>query len=211
MLTKLKQRFQKLLSTQAEFAQRLGLTPNIITFIGIIVALMSAYAYTQWEKNSFYLLVAGILLLLSGYFDALDGALARHAERVTVFGGYLDSLLDRYADSVVYFGVVISKLCETTIGIAALIGSLLVSYSRARAESIGIKMETIGIMERPERILILVAATLLACFWRPAIEYAILILAILTNFTVLQRAVYTYKKLKARSVCQTEDAALHAP
>ncbi|MEM3357177.1 MAG: archaetidylinositol phosphate synthase [Candidatus Bathyarchaeia archaeon] len=200
MLTKLKQKIQKLLATQARIAQRIGLTPNIITIIGIALAIFSAVAYTQWQKNSTYLILATALLLLSGYCDALDGAVARLTQQTTPFGGFLDSLLDRYADAVVYAAVIISRLCEPAWGLAALIGSLLVSYTRAKAESIQIKMETIGIAERPERIIILAIATIIAYFWQPeaTINIAIIALAALTNLTVLQRSVHVYRKLKEK-------------
>lgn len=198
MLTKLKQKIQKLLATQARIAQRIGLTPNTITIIGIALAIFSAIAYTQWQRNNTYLILATALLLLSGYCDALDGALARLTQQTTPFGGFLDSLLDRYADAVVYAAVIISGLCEPAWGLAALIGSLLVSYTRAKAESIQIKMETIGIAERPERIIILAIATIIAYFWQPetTINIAIIVLAALTNLTVLQRSVHVYRKLK---------------
>lgn len=202
MLTKLKQKIQKLLETQAKTAQKLELTPNKISALGIISALLSAFAYTQWQTNHTYMLAAALLLLLSGYCDALDGALARTTQKTTLFGGYLDSLLDRYADAAIYTGIIISGLCETTWGLIALFGSLIVSYTRARAEAAEIKMETIGIAERPERILIITAATITAFLWQKEakniINTAIILLAALTNLTVLQRTLHTYKKLQKR-------------
>jgi archaetidylinositol phosphate synthase len=138
------------------------------------------------------------LLLLSGFCDALDGILARLYQQTTVFGGFLDSLLDRYADAIIYAGIIIGGLCDPLWGLIALTGSLLVSYSRARAEAAGIKMESVGLAERAERMIILIIASLVALFWQPetAIGIGIILLAILSNLTVLQRALYAYKRLK---------------
>jgi archaetidylinositol phosphate synthase len=191
MLTKLKEKIQKLLATQAKVAYKIGLTPNALSIIGIALAFLSALAYAYA-----YLLLATILLLFSGYCDSLDGALAREFQKTTAFGGFLDSLLDRYADAAVYTGIVLGGLCSIPWGLTALVGSLLVSYTRARAEAAGIKMESIGLAERAERIIILAIASLTAIFWPSALEVGIILLAIITNLTVLQRTLHVYNKLK---------------
>jgi archaetidylinositol phosphate synthase len=200
MLTKLKEKIQKMLLAEAEAAHRIGLTPNMISLIGIIFAFFSAVAYVQWQTNMLYLFFATILLLLSGFCDALDGVIARTYQKATPFGGFLDSLLDRYADSIVYMGIILGGLCDALWGLMALIGSLLVSYSRARAEAAGIKMESIGLVERAERIIILALTTIIAFLWQAqtqaVMNVGIILLAILTNLTVLQRSVHVYKKLK---------------
>ncbi|MEM2117465.1 MAG: archaetidylinositol phosphate synthase [Candidatus Bathyarchaeia archaeon] len=200
MLTKLKQKIQQILTKEAETAHKIGLTPNTVSAIGIILAFLSAIAYAMWQNNPTYLLLATLLLLASGFCDALDGVIARLYQQTTIFGGFLDSLLDRYADAAVYVGIIMGGLCNALWGIIALIGSLLVSYSRARAEAAGIKMETIGLAERAERLLIIAIATLTAYFWQltTIINASIILLAILTNLTVIQRSVYTYKKLKKK-------------
>jgi len=128
----------------------------------------------------------------------LDGALARLCQKTTPFGGFLDSLLDRYADSAVYVGIIFGGLCTVPWGLLALIGSLLVSYSRARAEAAGIKMEAIGLAERAERIIIIAAATIAEIFFAGIIEAGMILLAVLTNLTVLQRSLYAYKALKKK-------------
>jgi archaetidylinositol phosphate synthase len=108
--------------------------------------------------------------------------------------------LDRYADAIVYAGIILGGLCYALWGLVALVGSLLVSYSRARAEAAGIKMEAIGLVERAERIIILAIATVIAFFWQSqtqaVMNSGIILLAILTNLTVLQRSLHVYKKLK---------------
>ncbi|MGB9777839.1 MAG: archaetidylinositol phosphate synthase [Candidatus Bathyarchaeales archaeon] len=200
MLTKLKEKVQKMLLTEAEAAHRIGLTPNMISFIGIALAFFSALAYMQWQTNILYLFLAAILLLLSGFCDALDGVIARTYQEATPFGGFLDSLLDRYADAIVFMGIILGGLCDVLWGFVALVGSLLVSYSRARAEAAGIKMESVGLVERAERIIILAITTIIAFILQTqtqaVMKAGIILLAILTNLTVLQRSLHVYKKLK---------------
>jgi archaetidylinositol phosphate synthase len=136
--------------------------------------------------------------LASGYSDTIDGVLARNYQQATPFGGFLDSLLDRYADATVFSGIIIGGLCDVSWGLAALMGSVLVSYSRARAEAAGIKMESVGLAERAERMLILAAATVAAVFWLPSLRWGIILLAVLSNFTVLQRGLHAYRWLKKK-------------
>jgi archaetidylinositol phosphate synthase len=200
LLTKLKKKVQDMLTSEAKAAHKIGLTPNMVSTIGLALALSSAIAYTgtQGRYQSLGILLATILLLASGFCDALDGIIARIYQQTSVFGGFLDSLLDRYADVAVYGGIIIGGLCNPFWGLAALAGSLLVSYSRARAEAAEIKMESIGIAERAERILILAVASVVAIFWLPALNWGIILLAVLSNLTVLQRAVHVYNSLKKK-------------
>jgi archaetidylinositol phosphate synthase len=198
MLTRLKQKVQEMLTAEAKAAHTIRLTPNRISAIGIILAFLSATAYAQWQSNALYLLLATLLLLLSGFCDALDGVVARLFQQATAFGGFLDSLLDRYADAAVYTGIIIGGLCDVLWGLVAIAGSLLVSYSRARAEAAQVKMESVGLAERAERMIILVLASIIAYFWQPrqVMNAGIILLAILSNLTVLQRSLYVYRKLK---------------
>ncbi|MGC8997959.1 MAG: archaetidylinositol phosphate synthase [Candidatus Bathyarchaeia archaeon] len=197
MLTRLKAKVQSAIKTQAKAANKIGLKPNIISAIGILLAILSALAYDNGRQST-TMALAVVLLLLSGYCDVLDGALARLCQKTTPFGGFLDSLLDRYADSAVYMGIILGKLCTVPWGLVALIGSLLVSYSRARAEAAGIKMETIGFAERAERIIIIAATSIAEIFFVGIIEAGMILLAVLTNLTVLQRSLYAYKALSKK-------------
>ncbi len=203
MLTKLKKNVQEMLTGTAHAAHKIGLTPNIISIIGLALALCSATAYAMAQTQALLLLLAVALLLASGFCDTLDGVLARTHQQASVFGGFFDSVLDRYADAAVYTGVIIGGLCDPIWGLIALAGSLMVSYSRARAEATGIKMESVGIAERAERMIILAAASLAAFFWPQILNFGVLnigiiILAVLSNFTVLQRAIHVYKALKKK-------------
>lgn len=190
MLTKLKQRVQFWITAEAKLAHSIGLTPNQVSAAGIAFAALSALAYWKWHLHALLPILAPLLLLASGFCDALDGALARLYGEVTAFGGFLDSLLDRYADAIIFSGIVLGGLCDPLWGLVALTGSLLVSYARARAEAAGVKMEAVGIAERAERLIILAIASFLSTVWREALSWAVVVLAILTNLTVLQRVVY---------------------
>jgi len=208
MLTKLKKKVQKTLTGTAHAAHKIGLTPNIISVIGVALAILSAVAYAMAQNQPLLLLLAVVLLLASGFCDTLDGVLARTHQQASAFGGFFDSLLDRYADAAVYVGVIIGGLCDPVWGLIALAGSLLVSYSRARAEAAGIKMESVGIAERAERMIILAAASIVAIFWPQTITFwvlnvsalniGIIILGVLSNFTVLQRAIHVYRASKKK-------------
>lgn len=199
MLTKLKKKVQNMLTLEARAAHSIGLTPNTVSLIGLALALSSAFAYAATHDQPLWILLATILLLASGFCDALDGVIARIYQQTSVFGGFLDSLIDRYADVAVYAGVIVGGLCDPLWGLAALAGSIMVSYSRARAEAIKVKMESIGLAERAERMLILSIASIAAIFWLPALNIGIILLAVLSNFTVLQRGLHVYNSLKKKS------------
>lgn len=198
MLTRLKYQIQQLLSSEAKVAHDLGLTPNTISVIGLAFSASSAAAYALSLNQPYLLLVAIVFLLASGFCDTLDGIVARNYQKATVFGGFFDSILDRYADAIIFSGIIIGGLCDVTWGLAALFGSLLVSYSRARAEAIAVKMESVGIAERAERMLILAVASIVAVFWFPSLNFGIVGLAILSNLTVIQRGIHAYKSLKKK-------------
>jgi archaetidylinositol phosphate synthase len=197
-----------MLTAQANAAHKIGLTPNRVSLIGFILALAAAGAYGLASNYPWLLILATALLLASGFCDTLDGIIARTFQQITVFGGFFDSILDRYADAAVYAAIIVAGLSNPVWGstwgplwgLAALSGSVLVSYTRARAEAAGIKMESVGLAERAERMLILAAVSIIAFFWLPALGYGIALLAILANFTVLQRAVHVYKELKKKTV-----------
>jgi len=193
---------------EARVAHAIGLTPNQVSLFGILATLFSAYCYWSSQLNDSLLMAAAILLLVSGFLDALDGVLARAYGETTLFGGFLDSLLDRYSDAVILVSIILSRLVTDSqlwslVGFAAVIGSLLVSYSRARAEAAGIRMETVGLAERAERIIIIVAASFINLLWADALRWSVLLLAVLTNLTVMQRALYFWKASRKKEALAT--------
>jgi len=136
---------------------RLRLRPNHLTVIGLVVSFFAAGAFIAGHLRS-----AGTLLVLAGLCDLLDGSLARASGQVTAFGAFLDSVIDRYSDLVVLLGIVVlfartPNARGALVAMAGLVGSVMVSYTKARAESIGVECN-VGFMERPERMICLVAS-----------------------------------------------------
>ncbi len=165
-----------------ELVGRTGLTPNQLTLMGLLLN-----GLVGWVAAEGAFRLAGGLLLLAGIFDMLDGAVARATGRVTRFGGILDSVLDRYAEALVIGGLLVwfTRSSTGTVPVllcyAVIVGSILVSYVRARAEGAGLQL-TQGFFARPERIVVLALGLLAE---RPI--WALWLLAVATNLTVLQR------------------------
>jgi len=198
MLTKLKKKVQLWIMTEAKMAHSIGLTPNHVSALGIFFALISGIIYWKWRLLQFSLMTAPIFLLISGFCDALDGVIARIYGEATTFGKFLDSMLDRYADAIILCGIILGGLCDPFWGFVALIGSLMVSYARAKAEALGVEMEAVGVAERAERLIILVAASFLSVVYLEALNLAVIVLGILTSLTVLQRVVHFIRASKPR-------------
>jgi len=198
MLTKLKKKFQLWIMTEAKMAHNIGLTPNHVSALGIFLAVISGIIYWKWRLLPFSLITAPILLLISGFCDALDGVIARIYGEATTFGKFLDSMLDRYADAIILCGIILGGLCDPFWGFIALIGSLMVSYARAKAEALGVEMEAVGVAERAERLIILAAASFLSVVYLEALNLAVIVLGILTSLTVLQRVVHFIGASKPR-------------
>jgi soluble lytic murein transglycosylase len=172
---------------------RLQLRPNHLTMCGLLVSACAGAAFVLGQVRT-----AGILLIVAGLFDLFDGSLARASGQVTPFGAFLDSVIDRYSDIVVMLGIVVlyaqmPHARGALVAMAGLAGSVMVSYTKARAESIGIACN-VGMMERPERLICLIAGALLGLM-----EPALWALAVLANLTALQRILFTRRRLRERS------------
>lgn len=187
MLDKLRPQVKILLDPVAE---RINVNPNIITIVGLLVSVIAAYFFATGN-----LLLGGIFIGLSGLVDILDGAVARKHASTTPFGGVLDSTADRFADAVIIIGIIYGGFVYWLIGILALQASLTVSYVRARAESEGIKCN-VGIAERPERLVILMAGAFIGYAYNPVLGYAVALVMILGYITVFQRLYHSWKELK---------------
>jgi len=194
--SKLKKRFEEVVLAGVKPFADVGVTPNMVTFLGLLASFASALCYYSWAFSPLLLPAAGLLILLSGLFDAVDGVIARITNKVTAFGGFFDSVSDRYADAIVLTGVTLGGLCNPIAGFAALIGSLMVSYTRSRAEAAGMAMAGVGLAERAERMIILATMTFIAIWWLDALNYGIILLAILSHLTVIQRAQHFRRNAK---------------
>ena len=177
--------------------RRLRLRPNHLTVIGLGVSLLAATAFCTGRTRS-----AGALLILAGLCDFFDGSLARASGQVSAFGAFLDSVIDRYSDLVVLLGIVVlfaqmPHARGAIVAMAGLIGSMMVSYTKARAESIGVRC-TVGMMERPERMICLIAGALL-----DQLEPALWVLAVLANLTAIQRIAFTWRATRDAALLRT--------
>ena len=177
------------------------ITPNMLTLFGLVITGVGALLVATGQ-----LLVGGVVLAFAGLFDIFDGALARAAGKVYRYGAFLDSTVDRYSEGVVYLGILIYFLDQhdglrPIIVLIALAGSFLVSYVRARAQSLGFTCD-VGILARPERVVIIVAGLLLESLgikigsWTP-LTVALVILAVGTNFTAVQRVWVVWQQNRA--------------
>lgn len=189
-----KNRFRDLVKPIIDFFVRYKLNPNFLTSISFILCIGAAY---QYGKGS--LRLAAVILLVGGFFDMVDGAVARASNRVTKFGALYDSTLDRYAEIVVYIGLLIyfvrddgngelARLVYVLLVVIGLGGSLMVSYVRARAEGLGFECK-VGILQRPERIVLLGLGSLVA---KPVLIVALIIIAFFANYTAIQRIVHIW-------------------
>lgn len=170
-------------------AKKIPFSPNTITITGFVVTLFACYVLME------NLRLGGILVLAGGFFDILDGAVARINDNTTRFGAFLDSVLDRYSDAFILLAIA-ENLSNNNhyngvfLSLFALIGSFLISYSRARAEGIGEECKY-GLMERTERILLIsfgaITDLIIPVLW---------VLSILTHFTVFQRIYYVWLHTK---------------
>jgi len=168
-----------------------GLTPNVFTFLGLIVNSAAAALFAMGLFRQ-----AAAVLFLAGFLDMADGQVARRVGQVTAFGGFLDSTLDRYSDLALYMGLVvyytlIGRTFYMALAAVAMASSFMVSYSRARAESL-IPSCKVGFMERPERLVLLIIGGM---YKRMA--PVLWVIAAISTITVIHRVFYTWKELRA--------------
>ena len=191
---------------------RSRINPNVLTFMGLLMNIGCGvlYGYGMFFK-------AGLLMILANIFDMFDGQVARLRGRVTRFGAFFDSVIDRYSDIIVFVGIMVyyarptaghSTLLVTLTGLA-LVGSVMISYSRARAESLDIACK-VGFLERPERVVLLIIGSLTEV--GPAsspllhkMPQVLWVLAVLSHWTVVHRIYHTWRELR-----ETDRAAVKA-
>ena len=187
----------------------ININPNTISWLGLIVALLSGIVlYLSWDEH-WMLLLGAVLVLLSGYFDALDGKIAKLSGKCSVKGDFLDHVFDRYADMFMIAAIALSGWCDTFIGLMAVMGVLLTSYMGTQAQAVGAKRLYDGLLGRADRVVF--------CFLFPIIqlvlmafdvgffelfdhefnwmEIMMIYFAIVGNATAVQRVIITWKNL----------------
>src|SRR5215467_15756397 len=173
--------------------------PNVLTFIGLVINCVASWLFAQ---GKFF--AAGMVVLGAALFDMVDGRVARATDQVTRFGGFFDSVLDRYSDLALLMGLLvyyagINRYLYIVLTAIVMTGSVMISYTRARAEN-AIPKCKVGFLERPERVVLIILGALLdrmaAVLW---------VIAVLSNLTVIHRMIYTYHEAQ-----RLEDAQLRA-
>jgi archaetidylinositol phosphate synthase len=168
-----------------------GLSPNFWTSVGLGFAFLSAIIYGLNLQIQYSAIIGGVLLLVSGFFDVVDGQVARVIKKVSKKGGFLDSVFDKIAEVAILLGILIGSFAESYLVFLAITLSLLVSYTRSRAESLGITLQGIGIGERAERLLVIAIIGMIGFM-----QYAIIIVIIIAVITFIQRIIVTTKSIQ---------------
>ncbi len=171
------------------------ISPNVLTFMGLVInvvaALLFGYATGETQRRMFF--YAGLVVFAAGFFDLVDGRVARASNQVTRFGGFFDSVLDRYSDAALFFGLLVfyargNRFFYVVLTALVMISAIMVSYTRARAESL-IGSCKVGFMERPERLVLIIIGAL-ANRMAPVLW----VIAVLSTITVIHRMYYTWQQ-----------------
>lgn len=197
--------FRPIVNSVAALLARLRLTPNMVTVLGALLATITPFLIGNRAYIPF-----GLSVFFVGLLDGVDGAIARITGKTTKWGGFLDSSLDRYGDCIILIAYLFSPMTAPLGQIEvlfvqfrmwvcmAIVGSLMVSYTRAKSEAIGVKKCDIGIAARSGRLLILSITGVLGAVSECIAVYGLIVTAILANITALQRIKLTYTTLKRK-------------
>ena len=187
------------------------INPNVLTFLGLVVNAIAAvlFGFANSENQARLFRYAGLTIIGSGFFDLVDGRVARASNQVTRFGGFFDSVIDRYSDASQFFGLLVfyargQRFAYVVLTAYVMVNAIMVSYTRARAESL-IASCRVGFLERPERLVLVILGAL---FNRMA--PVLWVIAVLSNITVVHRILYTYRQTKERDEEKVRREA-HAP
>ena len=199
-ITKHRNRLSSYVDTIAKPFDRLNLTPNQVTLLSLLFAFISACLYYKKEIH-----LAPIFLLLSSILDLVDGSLARMAGKETKFGAAIDWIADKYVDCSVIIGISLGGFVSPVIALFALFGSMMntfikpvvyaeIGFGEREKGKIMDPLEGVGIFGRPETIIVILVASVLNIFLPSALFYGILIIAVMTNLSALERIFYLYKR-----------------
>ncbi len=176
------------------------ISPNVLTFMGLVINTGAAFlfGFANDQNNVRMFAFAGLVIIGAGIFDMVDGRVARQTKQVTVFGAFFDSVIDRYSDVALFFGLLVyyargNRFVYVVLVAFVMVTSVMVSYTRARAESL-IGSCKVGFMERPERVVLIILGAL---FNRWGVMAPVLwVLAVLSTVTVIHRIRYTYQQTR---------------
>ncbi len=189
MLNNLRERLKPTLEGIGRIFAGTGMSPNFWTTIGLAFAFISAIVYGIGFEYA--LILGGVLLLISGFFDIVDGQVARVTKKTSAKGSFLDSMFDKIAEVAIFLGILVGGHAEPHLVVLAITLSLLVSYARSKADALNIKLQGIGIGERAERLLVIAIIGMIPAM----MEIAVIIVIIIAGITLIQRIVTIIKKL----------------
>jgi CDP-diacylglycerol--glycerol-3-phosphate 3-phosphatidyltransferase len=187
------------------------ISPNVLTFLGLVINTVAAvlFGYANAQNYARMFLYAGLVIIGAGVFDMVDGRVARATGQVTTFGAFFDSVIDRYSDVALFFGLLVfyargNHFFYLVLVAFVMVSSVMVSYTRARAESL-IGSCKVGFMERPERVVLVIIGALFARWG--AMAPVLWVLAVLSTITIIHRIVYTYQQTRILDLKAAEAAA----
>jgi len=191
LITRLREKVGKFLLYIGKVFTLLRVPPNLLTILSLIVMIIGFYLFIIHGMLFIYILS----IILSSFLDIADGAVARYSGRVTRFGGFLDSTVDRINDFILILSLKYMGFNEFIVYVLIIL-SFLISYSRARAEGLGLKIEGIGLIERGERILFLIVIIIFSIYMFNVAKIILYVLVLLSIITLIQRILFIYKGLK---------------
>ena len=197
MLNKFRKRLQPILEKIGLLFSSTGLSPNTFSLIGFVITIISAIIFgintLKLDTTINFSAIGSLLLLAGGFFDVIDGSVANITKTTSRKGAFIDSTLDKISETIIFLGIAIGELANPILCLVAVSSSLLVSYTRSRAETLGIDLSGVGFGERAERILILAVMGLLP--FSHSLEYGVIIVIGISIITVIQRIYKTLKNL----------------
>ena len=202
LLNKLRGLLEPTLTRIGQTFAATGLSANIWTGVGLAVSVLAAFVYSSngflnftWTPWNLAAVLGGIILLLSGFFDIVDGSVARVTRQISRKGAFIDSVFDKVSEVAIFGGIAFGQLADSFWCLVALGMSLLVSYTRARAESLGGKLKGVGVGERAERLLIIAIIGMIPV--KEAMQWAMIIVSIVAGITLAQRVAVTISGLSS--------------
>ncbi|MEA1907848.1 MAG: CDP-alcohol phosphatidyltransferase family protein [Euryarchaeota archaeon] len=192
---------EKILKPLANLLSRAGVTPDATSVLSLIFAAGAGVLYTISCGDRTIALAAGVLVLLNGIADAMDGEIARIAGTAGIRGDFLDHVIDRYADVFIICGIFFGEYIDWRIGVAAIVGTLLTSYLGTQAQAVGLGRHYGGILGRADRLVLIMLASLIyflypyEIYGASSLGWSIVLIAVASNLTTLQRFVHIWKEL----------------
>jgi len=195
VLNKFRKSLEPILEKIGVLFSSTGLSPNTLSLIGFLITIISSIIFgvntLQLDLTINFSAIGSLVLLVGGFFDVIDGSVAKVTKKISRKGSFLDSTLDKISETIIFLGIAIGGLANPILCLLAVSSSLLVSYTRSRAETLGIDLSGVGFGERAERILILAVMGLLP--FPNSLEYGVIIIIVISIITIIQRI---YKALK---------------